>query len=157
MFGVDRDRSFYCAFMSMLFAAGENKLVFLSIFSSVKNQCQYVRWQNDVCALSMQLSCPQIPFTVACLLQTKLPKMMEKRGYIFGMERAAINTALCWKKQCPSIWHLYSFNFCPLAFFPFIFSISFSVTTSECPDSPSLPNSVSSRLDLSFLVSFCQY
>ena len=31
------------------------------------------------------------------------------------------------------------FSVCALAFFLFIFSISFSVTTSECPDSPLLP------------------
>lgn len=36
MFGADRDHSFYCAVMSTLFAAGQSKLVFLSIFLSVR-------------------------------------------------------------------------------------------------------------------------
>lgn len=36
MFGADRDHSFYCAVMSILFAAGQSKLVFLSIFSSAR-------------------------------------------------------------------------------------------------------------------------
>lgn len=49
----------------------------------------------------------------------------------------------------------YSFNFCPLGCF--LYSISSSSPTSECPDAPFLPLSFSFSLDLSFLVSSCQY
>lgn len=140
--GVDRDYSSYCALMSTRHAAGRNKIVSLVHFLIRENQCHYVRWQNDVCALLMQLSCPEIPFAVACLLRKSrddgekrlhLPKWRQGRHQHHCAAKLDENKrTLISSDSFDSI----SISLCPLAFF----ICSFSVAAAECPDSPFLPH-----------------
>lgn len=145
MFGVDRDYSFYCAFMSTLLAAGQNKVVFLSVSSSgrISANMSVDRMMYAHC----WCNCPQIPFAVVCLLQRKAAQDNgEKRLHAQtgeGCHPQHRATKLDKKNMNfpghlnlrPSIPH-----FSALAFFPFIFSIfSLSLHLSVQTLPPSLP------------------
>lgn len=137
VFEVDRDYSFYCAFMSPLLAAGQNKPVSLIW----ENQRRYARRQNDVCAtvLSSNPLCLGL-FTANKAAQddgetglhlqdgeghhpqhcaTKL-EQINMRTWLFRADTFSL---------CPSIQQLYPFHFPSSRFFPFVSSLSLSATS----------------------------
>lgn len=74
VFGVDGDYSL-CIYVHPPHCCRAKQTSFLVHFLIQNNQCQYVRWHNDV----RTLSCASIPFTLASLVPTNLPKMKEER------------------------------------------------------------------------------
>lgn len=123
MLGGDRVYCFYCAFMSTVVTSGQEQTAFLVHFLIWENQRHYVRWRNDVVCACVDVL--KSPLLVYCKQNRTYSDMWT---LIFGALTLLISVLIL-------------FSVCALAFFLFFFSISFSVTTSECPGSPLLPRS----------------